>query len=123
MVLAHGAALSQVGWRGLGYVEALADKHRVITVDLHGQWRSAKPHSSQRYFAERIGDDILVVLDDAEEESSTTSASSETASLLRDAHIEALAGADHASILRETRRVVSHIEAFLLKNGCRTAAR
>lgn len=65
VVLVHGTALSQVIWRGLGYVDALAPDHRVITIDLRGHGQSTIPVTADRYSLERLAGDVLAVLDDA----------------------------------------------------------
>lgn len=65
VLLVHGSALSKAIWRGLGYVAALAEQYRVITMDLRGHGRSAKPHERADYQLELVLADVLAVLDDA----------------------------------------------------------
>lgn len=64
-MLVHGTALSQIVWRGLGYVDALGTDHRVITIDLRGHGQSTIPVTADRYSLERLAGDVLAVLDDA----------------------------------------------------------
>ena len=63
VVLVHGTALSQVIWRGFGYVSDLAVDHTVITLDLRGHGRSGKPHQQSAYRMELFVGDVLAVLD------------------------------------------------------------
>ncbi len=65
VVLLHGAGLSQVIWRGLGYVDALA-QFTTITVDLRGHGLSGKPRESGAYAIDQMAGDIVAVLDDLE---------------------------------------------------------
>ncbi|MGX5771647.1 alpha/beta fold hydrolase [Microbacterium trichothecenolyticum] len=65
VVLVHGTALSQVPWRGLGYVAALAKHHRVLTLDLRGHGRSVKPSERASYSLTRLAEDVVAVLDHA----------------------------------------------------------
>ncbi|MEO9096145.1 MAG: alpha/beta hydrolase [Microbacteriaceae bacterium] len=63
IVMVHGSALSQVIWRGFGYVRDLAADHRVITLDLRGHGRSGKPQEASAYAMEFFVTDVLAVLD------------------------------------------------------------
>jgi pimeloyl-ACP methyl ester carboxylesterase len=63
VVLVHGTALSQVIWRGFGYVRELAADRTVITLDLRGHGRSDKPHQEPSYAMEYFVADVLAVLD------------------------------------------------------------
>jgi pimeloyl-ACP methyl ester carboxylesterase len=65
VVLVHGTALSQVIWRGFGYVKELQADHRVVTLDLRGHGRSDKPHDGAAYRQELFVADVLAVLDAA----------------------------------------------------------
>lgn len=65
VVLLHGAGLSQVIWRGLGYVNALAE-FTTITVDLRGHGLSGKPEDPGSYAIDRMAGDVVAVLDDLE---------------------------------------------------------
>lgn len=62
VVLVHGTGLSQVVWRGLGYVEALAG-YQVVTLDLRGHGRSGRPRSPSDYTTARFATDVVAVLD------------------------------------------------------------
>jgi pimeloyl-ACP methyl ester carboxylesterase len=63
VVLVHGTALSQVIWRGFGYVKELQADFRVITPDLRGHGRSDKPHTDASYSTGLFAGDVLAVLD------------------------------------------------------------
>jgi pimeloyl-ACP methyl ester carboxylesterase len=62
IVLVHGTALSQVIWRGFGYVRDLATDHTVITLDLRGHGRSTKPQDGSGYTMDLFVADVLAVL-------------------------------------------------------------
>ncbi|TXG92489.1 alpha/beta fold hydrolase [Rhodococcus rhodnii] len=63
LVLLHGSALSRAIWRGLGYVRALRDTHRVVLVDLRGHGRSGKPTAPEAYAMGTVTADVAAVLD------------------------------------------------------------
>lgn len=63
IVMVHGSALSQVIWRGFGYVRELGRSHRVITLDLRGHGRSGKPHEASAYRMDLFVADVIAVLD------------------------------------------------------------
>jgi pimeloyl-ACP methyl ester carboxylesterase len=63
IVLVHGSALSQVIWRGFGYLRDLGADHTVITLDLRGHGRSDKPTEESRYGMDLLAADVLAVLD------------------------------------------------------------
>jgi pimeloyl-ACP methyl ester carboxylesterase len=63
VLLVHGTALSQVIWRGFGYVRELATDRTVITLDLRGHGRSDKPDRDHAYRMEFFVADVLAVLD------------------------------------------------------------
>jgi pimeloyl-ACP methyl ester carboxylesterase len=65
LLLVHGSGLSQAIWRGFGYTKAFADSYRVLTVDLRGHGRSAKPHRPQDYAMDLVVADLEAVLDAA----------------------------------------------------------
>jgi pimeloyl-ACP methyl ester carboxylesterase len=62
IVMVHGSALSQVIWRGFGYVREFASDHTVVTLDLRGHGRSGKPRAASAYGTEKFVDDVLAVL-------------------------------------------------------------
>lgn len=64
IVMVHGTALSQVIWRGFGYVRELGSAHQIITLDLRGHGRSDKPHEASAYAMELFVGDVLAVLDE-----------------------------------------------------------
>lgn len=64
IVMVHGSALSQVIWRGFGYVRALGLEHRIITLDLRGHGRSDTPHAASAYRMELFVADVLAVMDE-----------------------------------------------------------
>jgi pimeloyl-ACP methyl ester carboxylesterase len=64
IVMVHGSALSQVIWRGFGYVRTLGADHQIITLDLRGHGRSDKPHEASAYAMELFVADVLAVLDE-----------------------------------------------------------
>lgn len=66
VVLVHGTALSQVIWRGFGYVKDLSADHTVITLDLRGHGRSDKPQDPLAYDTQLMSGDVLAVLDSLE---------------------------------------------------------
>jgi pimeloyl-ACP methyl ester carboxylesterase len=63
IVLLHGSGLSRGSWRGLGYIRALKETNRVITLDLRGHGRSDKPHEPSAYAMPLIVGDVVAVLD------------------------------------------------------------
>jgi pimeloyl-ACP methyl ester carboxylesterase len=63
VVLVHGTALSQVIWRGFGYLRELDPEHPVITLDLRGHGRSDKPQQESDYTMDLFVADVLAVLD------------------------------------------------------------
>lgn len=65
VLLVHGSALSKAIWRGMGYVKALAQDYRVITLDLRGHGRSGKPQVEADYRLDVMMADVLAVLDAA----------------------------------------------------------
>jgi len=65
LLLVHGSALSKAIWRGFGYTKAFREHFRVITMDLRGHGRSAKPHTQQAYAMDTLVADALAVLDAA----------------------------------------------------------
>jgi pimeloyl-ACP methyl ester carboxylesterase len=63
IVMVHGSALSQVIWRGFGYVRDLGARHRIVTLDLRGHGRSDKPRAASAYRMELFVADVAAVLD------------------------------------------------------------
>ena len=66
LLLVHGSALSRSIWRGFGYLTALQDRYRLISIDLRGHGRSGKPHKPEAYRMPLVLADILAVLDAVE---------------------------------------------------------
>lgn len=62
VVLVHGAGLSQVPWRGLGYVAGLAG-FTTVTMDLRGHGLSGKPEGPGAFAIDRLAEDVVAVLD------------------------------------------------------------
>ena len=65
LLLVHGSALSKAIWRGFGYTKAFRENYRVVTMDLRGHGRSAKPTQAASYTMEMLTADVLAVLDAA----------------------------------------------------------
>ena len=65
LLLVHGSALSRAIWRGFGYTKAFREHYRVITMDLRGHGRSAKPAHPGDYSMDTLVADALAVLDAA----------------------------------------------------------
>lgn len=66
LLLVHGSALSKAIWRGFGYTKAFREQFRVITMDLRGHGRSAKPAAPADYAMDTLVADALAVLDAAD---------------------------------------------------------
>ena len=64
LVLLHGAMGSIESWRMAGYVEALAQGHQLILVDLRGHGMSEKPTVPASYAMPKLVEDVAAVLDD-----------------------------------------------------------
>ena len=63
VVLIHGYTGSAEGnWFSNGVAEALANKHRVVAIDVRGHGRSDKPDDSAMY-GERIWKDVIELMD------------------------------------------------------------
>lgn len=65
LLLVHGFTGSVEAW-GEEILSALADRHRVLAVDLIGHGRSSRPHDPDRYALQEILLDLLEVLDAAD---------------------------------------------------------
>ncbi|AIY03884.1 MULTISPECIES: alpha/beta fold hydrolase [Arthrobacter] len=66
LLLVHGSALSKAIWRGFGYTKAFREQFRVITMDLRGHGRSAKPTAPSDYAMDTLVADALAVLNAAD---------------------------------------------------------
>jgi pimeloyl-ACP methyl ester carboxylesterase len=66
LVLLHGGFVQdrQV-WHQRGYVRALAEDHRVVTIDLRGHGASDRPQSPEQVRADRLIGDVLGIADAA----------------------------------------------------------
>ena len=62
-MLVAGTLLEARDWRGLGYVEALARRWRVINVDPLGHGDSDAPHDPDAYEVAAVTNDLVAVLD------------------------------------------------------------
>jgi len=63
MLLIPGATMSAGDWRDAGYVDLLAQTHRVLSVDPLGLGMSDKPHDPDAYSWPGVANDLLAVLD------------------------------------------------------------
>jgi len=63
IVLIPGATMSAADWRDAGYVDGLANTHRVLSVDPLGNGLSDKPHDLGDYGWPAVADDVLAVMD------------------------------------------------------------
>lgn len=63
LVLHHGFTSNQSIWSYYGYVQALSQHYKVITIDALGHGKSDKPHTSSAYTLEHRCGDVLAVLD------------------------------------------------------------
>ena len=66
LVLAHALSASSDMWKRLGYVEALKNDHKLISIDFRGHGKSDKPSESSAYapdIFEKNADDVIAVLD------------------------------------------------------------
>lgn len=62
VILLHGGlADSEFNWIQFGILDALAENHRVIALDLRGHGRSGKPHGVEAYGRKMAGD-VLALL-------------------------------------------------------------
>jgi pimeloyl-ACP methyl ester carboxylesterase len=64
LVLHHWTFSSLDAWYELGYVDALANEHRLILIDSRGHGRSDAPHDTAAYRPEARVGDIVAVLDE-----------------------------------------------------------
>jgi pimeloyl-ACP methyl ester carboxylesterase len=63
VLLVPGGFQSSANWRDMGYIDALAEGHRVISMDPLGHGESDKPHDAVAYGVANCVDDIRAVLD------------------------------------------------------------
>jgi len=63
LVLVPGTLSSAAQWKLFGYVRAVADEFRVVSVDPLGHGLSEKPHSPDAYDAAGVAADLVAVLD------------------------------------------------------------
>jgi pimeloyl-ACP methyl ester carboxylesterase len=68
MLLVHGILQSAQRWTEMGYLDAFADRYRVVAIDLLGHGQSDKPHDAAHYSADTHVDALRSVLaaEDAE---------------------------------------------------------
>jgi pimeloyl-ACP methyl ester carboxylesterase len=65
VVLIPGFMQSAGDWRGVGYVDRLADRWRVLVMDPLGHGKSDKPHHADPYRTPDVAADVIAVLDAA----------------------------------------------------------
>lgn len=65
LLLVHGGGQNRKSWADRGYVEPLAKKFTVITMDLRGQGESDRPDTAEAYALDKMIEDIMAVADAA----------------------------------------------------------
>jgi pimeloyl-ACP methyl ester carboxylesterase len=65
LILIHGGGQTRRSWNQLGYVDRLAKRFTVITMDMRGTGDSGKPTKADDYTLERVTGDVLAVADAA----------------------------------------------------------
>lgn len=65
LLLVHGGGQNRKSWAERGYVERLAKKFTVITMDVRGQGESGRPDTPEAYALDRMLEDITAVADAA----------------------------------------------------------
>jgi pimeloyl-ACP methyl ester carboxylesterase len=65
LMLVHGGGQTRRSWNQLGYVERLAKRFTVITVDMRGTGDSDKPTTADAYALDRVLGDLVAVADAA----------------------------------------------------------
>jgi pimeloyl-ACP methyl ester carboxylesterase len=65
LMLLHGGGQTRTSWNERGYVEPLAKKFTVITLDLRGNGDSGKPDTAEAYALDRVLEDLVAVADAA----------------------------------------------------------
>ncbi|MFI0813362.1 alpha/beta fold hydrolase [Streptomyces echinatus] len=63
LVLLHGFFGDRTTWRSAGYVDALAEGHRLVLIDARGHGGSDSPHDVDSYRIDRQAGDVVAVLD------------------------------------------------------------
>ena len=63
-MLLHGGADDRSQWHEMGYVDRLAQRCTVITVDIRGNGESDKPTMREAYATDRLSEDLIAVADD-----------------------------------------------------------
>ncbi|WP_060905184.1 alpha/beta fold hydrolase [Streptomyces scabiei] len=63
LVLLHGFFGDRTTWRSAGYVDALADSHRLVLIDARGHGGSDAPHDVDSFRIDRQVEDVTAVLD------------------------------------------------------------
>jgi pimeloyl-ACP methyl ester carboxylesterase len=64
VVLQHGILLDAESWKQAGFVDALADRFRIVCIDSLGHGQSDKPADPRLYTQQQRSGDIVAVLDD-----------------------------------------------------------
>ena len=65
LLLVHGGGQNRKSWAERGYVERLAKKFTVITMDVRGQGESGRPDTPEGYALDHMLEDITAVADAA----------------------------------------------------------
>jgi pimeloyl-ACP methyl ester carboxylesterase len=65
LLLVHGGGQTRRSWNQLGYVDRLAKRFTVITMDLRGTGESDKPTRAEAYTLDRVVADLVAVADAA----------------------------------------------------------
>jgi len=63
LVLQHGFSQDSAEWTQYGYVAPLAEKFRVVLLDMRGHGHSDKPHDGAAYALSNLVGDVVAVLD------------------------------------------------------------
>jgi pimeloyl-ACP methyl ester carboxylesterase len=66
LLMMHGFTNSRQDWHTLGWLAALQQHYRVITLDMRGRGESDQPSAPEAYHVERLIDDVLAVADACE---------------------------------------------------------
>jgi pimeloyl-ACP methyl ester carboxylesterase len=65
LLLQHGFSQDSGEWKQFGYVAPLAERYRVILVDMRGHGQSDKPHDGEAYALQNLVADVIAVLNSA----------------------------------------------------------